>query len=595
MCGIAGFFGKGDAAVVPRMLDALHHRGPDDQHVICGDGFAFGAARLSIVDVEGGRQPLTNEDGSVVAVQNGELYNFPVVRAALLERGHHLRTRTDTEILPHLWEEHGRDLPQQVDGMFAIAVWDRRQRVGLLARDRLGKKPLYYWPQNGTVYFASELKALLAIPGFSRRLNLEALHHYLSYKHVPHPLTIFSGVWMLPPAHRLVFEADSAPSISRYWSLSFAPENGGGVDEHEAVDELLARMRRAVRRRLMSDVPVGFFLSGGIDSSLTTALAAEAASSPIKTFTLTYADEATTTGKEADRKWARWVAERFATDHHEETIAVENYPASIKQILRAFDEPFAGVVSTYFLSERIARHVKVAVAGDGADELFGSYRSHRIAAGAEAYPTGSGDADWVWRARLLVMTDQEKARLYSPDVRTTLQDVSTHEHLRQVFDGLTARDPLNRMLEAEFRGIFPDQVLTFVDRLSMAHSLEVRSAFLDTEVVEYVARLPGTLKIHNGETKYILKQAAARFFPDAMIRRPKEGFLMPLSDWILRDLEPWVRRTLSPERLALHKLFDQQRVGELVDQLYQPGSDYTLVNKVMALVIFQEWYELYLS
>ena len=215
MCGIAGFFGKGDAAVIPRMLDALHHRGPDDQHVICGDGFAFGAARLSIMDVEGGRQPLTNEDGSVVAVQNGELYNFPVVRAALLERGHHLRTRTDTEILPHLWEEHGRDLPQHVDGMFAIAVWDRTQRVGLLARDRLGKKPLYYWPQNGTVYFASELKALLAIPGFSRRLNLEALHHYLSYKHVPHPLTIFSGVWMLPPAHRLVFEADAAPAISR--------------------------------------------------------------------------------------------------------------------------------------------------------------------------------------------------------------------------------------------------------------------------------------------------------------------------------------------------------------------------------------------
>ena len=577
------------------MLAALHHRGPDDQHIVSGEQFALGAARLSIVDVAGGRQPLTNEDGTVVAAQNGELYNFPVARPALVARGHQLHTRTDTELIPHLWEDHGERLPEHIDGMFAIAVWDSRQQIGLLARDRMGKKPLYYWEHGGALYFASELKALLTVPGFERRLNLEALHHYLGYKHVPHPLTIFDGVRMLPPAHRLVFRPGAPPAVSRYWQLSFAT-NGRVPDEAEVVEELLARMRRAVRRRLMSDVPVGFFLSGGIDSSLTTALAAEESPGPIKTFTLTYAGGSTTAGKEQDRRWARWVAERYATEHHEETISVSGYPDSIRKILRAFDEPFAGVVSTYFLSQRMAQHVKVAVAGDGADELFGSYRSHRTAAGMELPPAGArAESDWSWRSDLLVMSDEEKCALYAPDVRAALAGVSTREHMRAAFASLSARDPLNRVLEAEFHGIFPDQVLTFVDRLSMAHSLEVRSAFLDTEVVEYVAQLPGSLKIHNGETKYVLKQAAARYFPEEMIRRPKEGFLMPVTEWILGDLQPWVRETLSPARLALHRIFDPVRVGALVDRVYAPGADYRSVNRVLALVIFQEWYEMYLA
>ena len=235
MCGIAGFFGNGDRDVVPAMLAALHHRGPDDQHIVSGDRFAIGAARLSIIDVTGGRQPLTNEDGTVIAAQNGELYNFPVARPALLARGHRLRTHTDTELLPHLWEDHAERLPQHIDGMFAVAVWDSRQQVGLLARDRMGKKPLYYWEHGGALYFASELKALLTIPGFERRLNLEALHHYLGYKHVPHPLTIFEGVRMLPPAHRLLFRPGAEPQVARYWQLSFA-SNAHVPDEREVVD-----------------------------------------------------------------------------------------------------------------------------------------------------------------------------------------------------------------------------------------------------------------------------------------------------------------------------------------------------------------------
>lgn len=577
----------------------------------------MGATRLSIVDVAGGRQPLTSEDGTVLASQNGELYNFPELRPVLVERGHRFETHTDTEVLPHLWEEYGTRLPEQVQGMFAIAVWDERQQVGLLARDRMGKKPLYYWEHDGALYYASELKALLVVPGFERRLNLEALHHFLSYKHVPHPLTILEGVRMLPPAHRLVWTPSGGARVERYWQLSFAQAEGPEPDEEEIVDGLLARLKTAVRRRLMSDVPVGFFLSGGIDSSLTTALAAEVSPSRVETFTLIYAGEATTAGKEQDRHWARWVADRYQTDHHEEAIAVADYPARLREILKAFDEPFAGVVSTYFLAEAMARHVKVAVSGDGADELFGSYLSHRLAGPlarlGEYRRTGDPDLvrpfesridylasletahDWEWRARLLVMDEAEKARLYAPAVREVMRTHSTPAHLARAFESLSARDPLNRVLEAEFGGIFPDQVLTFVDRLSMAHSLEVRSPFLDTDVVEYVAALPGRWKIRNGETKYILKQAAARLFPDAMVRRPKEGFLMPITQWVLGDLQPWIRATLAPERLRLHGLFDPVEVGRLIDRLQAPGADHHAVNRVLALAVFQEWYELYLA
>ena len=617
MCGICGVFGLGDVDTVRAMLGTLTHRGPDDEHAVSGRDFALGACRLSIVDVEGGRQPVSNEDGTVWAAQNGELYNFPTLRRDLLARGHRFASRCDTETLPHLYEEHGAELATKIDGMFAVAVWDDAGKVGILARDRMGKKPLYYHQHRGALYFASEIKALLRIPGFERRIDLEALHHYLSYKHVPHPLSIFEGVRMLPPAHLLVYRPGAPPAIRRYWDVDFSPSTEAAeMTEGEIVDRLLELLRRGVERRLMSDVPIGFFLSGGIDSSLSTALAAELSTGPVKTFTLTYAEGSTTAGKEQDRRWARWVAERYDTEHHEETIAFGDYPDSLRRILRCFDEPFAGVVSTYFLAQLISRHVKVAIAGDGADELFGSYLSHRLALPLANYAeyARSGDvslirpfetqpdflarlapmADWEWRHELMVFTDEEKSRLWAPDVSAAMGGFSTREHLRQLFARLSATDPVNRILEAEFRTIFPDQVMTFVDRLSMAHSLEVRTAFLDTEVVQFVAGLPGPLKMRGGESKYLLKQAALRYFPEEMVFRPKEGFVMPVTDWLLHGLEDYVRGTLSPSRMAKHALFDSDRVQALVDELYRGQHDYRFVNKVLSLVVFQEWHDLYM-
>jgi asparagine synthase (glutamine-hydrolysing) len=617
MCGICGVFGRGDRATVEAMLDTLVHRGPDDAFVVGGESFSLGARRLSIVDVEGGRQPMSNESATVWAAENGELYNHPQLRPRLLAGGHILHTHCDTEVLPHLYEEHGTDLPRYIDGMFAVAVWDDTKKIGLLARDRMGKKPLYYCQRGDQLFFASEIKALLKIPGFIREINLDALHHFLSLKHVPHPLSIFKGVSILPPAHRLVFEPGKPLRIERYWDVGFdVRADYEQLAEEEMVDRFLALLKQGVTRRLMADVPIGFFLSGGLDSSLSTALAAEVSPGRIKTFTLAYANESTTPGKEADRRWARWVAEKYGTEHHEETIEFSNFPDSLRKILICFDEPFAGVVSSYFLSQLIARHVKVALAGDGADELFGSYLSHRLAQPLAHYPRylESGDPDlirpfesrpdylaslagedWEWRSKLLVYSEEEKQALYAPDVAAALAATSTRELMRDMFASLTATDPLNRVLEAEFKTIFPDQVLTYVDRLSMAHSLEVRTAYLDTDVVEFVAALPGRVKIKQGETKYLLKRAALRYFPAEMVNRPKEGFLMPVTQWFLNDLQDYVRATLSPDRLSSHGFFRQAEVDRLIDRLYQPGSDHTHVNKVLALVVFQEWYELYMS
>jgi asparagine synthase (glutamine-hydrolysing) len=626
MCGICGVFGRGNREVVESMLATLGHRGPDDSFAVGGEAFGLGARRLSIVDVAGGRQPMSNETGTVWAAENGELYNYQRIRARVIDGGHTLHTRCDTEVLPHLYEEYGTDLPRHIDGMFAVAVWDDARKIGLLARDRMGKKPLYYYQSGDQLYFASEIKALLRVPGFVREINLDALHHFLSLKHVPHPLSIFKRIAMLPPAHRLVFTPDAPSRVERYWDVSFEVRPGTDhMDEEELVDEFLALLRRAVERRFMSDVPIGFFLSGGLDSSLSTALAAELCPAHIKTFTLTYSNDSTTPGKEQDRRWARWVAEKYETDHHEEPIEFSSFPDNLRNVLRCFDEPFAGVVSSYFLSQAIARHVKVALAGDGADELFGSYLSHRLAqplANFSAYlesgdvslirpfddrpdylasllngasPADARPRDWAWRSKLLVFTEDEKRALYAPDVDRAVDAASTPELLRETFDALTTRDPLNRVLEAEFRTIFADQVLTYVDRLSMAHSLETRTAYLDTDVVQFVAGLPGRLKIRNGETKYLLKKAALRYFPAEMVFRPKEGFLMPVTEWILSDLQPYVRETLCASRLSAHRLFRESAVDALVDAVYRPGADYRDVNKVLALLVFQEWYELYMT
>lgn len=610
MCGIAGVFGVRAPEVVDRMLRVLAHRGPDDQHRVAGDGYTLGARRLSIIDLSGGRQPLPGSDAARVWVaQNGEVYNFQERRDELKRQGHVFQTRCDTEVIAHLYEAHGAEFPRFMEGMFAVSLWDEKTRTGYLVRDRSGKKPLYYTVHDGALWYASEIKALLQVPGIRREVNREALHHYLSYKNVPSPLTIFEGIHILPPAHMLTWSEGRIASITRYWRLDWTPFEGDPTEE-ELATELVRLLKQAVRRRLVSDVPIGFFLSGGVDSSLSTALAAEEAGGRIRTFTLTYGDDSTTPGKELDLKCARVIAQQYGTDHLEERIDFSHFTEDLPGILSHFDEPFGGVVSTYFLSRLISKHVKVALSGDGSDELFGSYLSHRIAGpiaelvaarreGREPGDLGHfadnrefleriAEADEAdWRYKLLVFNDEEKTELLGPSA------YSTKEHLRQAFRGLTARDPVNRILEMEFGTQLPDQVLAFVDRLSMAHSLEIRTGFLDTDVMEFAARIPGRFKIHGTEVKSVLKRAARGFLPDMAIDRPKEGFVMPVNQWLNTWLFDYAARALAPERLQVHGFFDAGYVGSLLER-FRAGET-RFANKILNLLCFQVWHEIYME
>ncbi len=614
MCGIAGVFGKADPATVEAMLHRVAHRGPDDEFLVSGQRFSLGARRLAILDVEGGRQPLSNETGTVWVAQNGEIYNFPELRPALEAKGHRFRTRTDTEVIPHLYEDWGTEFPARLLGMFAIGLWDDARETGSLTRDHTGKKPLYFLETPGALYFASEIKCLLAVPGFTRRINPTAIHHFLSYKHVPAPDTAFEGIKSLGPGQTLTWSASQGVSISTYWTLSWAPDPGWDhMDEAEIALRLVARLKEGVRRRLLSDVPIGFYLSGGLDSSLSTALAAMLSPGRIKTFTLTYDAESSTPGKAEDARWARAVAEQYGTEHHEERISVGSFAEEFPAILRHFDQPFSGVVASFFLSRLIGQHVRVALSGDGADELFGSYLSHRLAGVIDDYVTRGPSAlrqAWFqdsaslveaiadldparWRARLAVFGEAEKRAMYTPDFAAAVGSASSDAHLASYFARPTAMDPLNRVLEAEFRGIFPDQVLAFVDRLSMAHSLETRTAYLDREFVELAASLPARLKIRNGENKYVLKVAAAPYLPPALVRRPKEGFVMPVNRWLMSGLEDFTARVLDPARVRAAGLVRPEAVTELVRRCQ--AGDGALANRVLSLIALHVWWSDYLG
>ncbi len=618
MCGIAGVFGTRAPEVVATMLKVLAHRGPDDQHVVHGDGYTLGARRLSIIDLDHGRQPLCEDQKTVWAAQNGEIYNFRELREELFARGgHRFATHGDTELLPHMYRAYGVDFPKKLEGMYAVSLWDEKERRGLLARDRSGKKPLYYMEHEGCLWYASEIKALLTVPGFQRRLNHEAVHHFLSYKNVPAPMSIFEGISILRPGHRLLWENGRIVSNEAYWKLDWTPFEEP-LTEDELAEELTRRLKVAVKRRLVSDVPIGFFLSGGIDSSLSTALAAELAPDRIKTFTLTYSQDSSTPGKELDLKCAREIAQRYGTDHHEEQMNFSDFQREFPAILSHFDEPFGGVVSTYFLSRLISKHVKVAISGDGSDELFGSYLSHRIARPiselvaarregrepgdlghfAEGQPRefleriASGDeADW--RLALCVFSDQDKESLYSSEAKGAFSGFSTAQHLRRTFSTLSATDPTNRILEAEFGTQLPDQVMAFTDRLSMAHSLEIRTAFLDTQVMEFAARIPERFKIANNDVKLILKKAARPFLPASAIDRPKEGFVLPVNQWLQGWLFDYAKAALAPSELARHGLFSAGEVGSLLDRFQ--GGQANLANKILSLLAFQIWHDIYMA
>jgi asparagine synthase (glutamine-hydrolysing) len=618
MCGICGFTGKANEVVLKRMTNIIIHRGPDEDGFYSDGKVNLGIRRLSIIDVETGHQPIHNEDESIWTGFNGEIYNFLELRRELEEKGHRFYTdHSDTEVIVHLYEEYGDDFLHKLNGMFAICLWDKKEDKLLLIRDRMGVKPLFYALISDTLIFGSEIKAILAHPLYSSGINYEAIWHYFTFKNIPCPLTAFKGIYSLSPGEIVTFSRGTI-SRQRWWKIRF--QENEGYDEEYVREKILALLEDAIRIRMRSDVPFGAYLSGGVDSSSIVALMTRFSDTPIKTFALGYEDELK--NKEADLFHARRVSQAYNTEHYEYIMSYKELVDDVGDVIKAFDQPFSGTISTYFLTKLITKHVKLALSGDGADELFGSYLSHRVAGPIyhfrrlcdkirsnaltegekrlfsscdmgfleELYDKSKGD-EVTWRYKLYVFSDEEKDTLLCGNFKSGINHGNSFDFLNQQFRTLTARDPLNRILEMEWNTQLPDQVLAFVDFLSMAHSVEIRSPFLDYRVVEFVATIPSSMKIRNGNVKDILKKTVEPLLPEGITERPKEGFVLPIFDWMVEKFKDYSMEILSEKRLRKHNLLNIDIVKDILQGFY--SGNRSNAGKVWNLMMFQIWWDRY--
>jgi asparagine synthase (glutamine-hydrolysing) len=616
MCGICGVVQVGgeprelvSAEQLDAMTDAMTHRGPNDRGTYAAPGIALGVRRLSIVDVEGGHQPFLNEEGSVVAIQNGELYNHADIRGELGRDGHAFASRCDTEILPHLYERDGARFPKQLHGKFGIAVWDERRRRAILARDRMGVKPLYWARVGDLVVFASELKAVLASGFIEPELDPEAIDLYLSLGFIPGPRTPLVGVRKLAPGSALTIDAGEVRE-EPYWTYPEPNSDPQPRSIAEYADELLELLRDAVRDRLMSDVPLGAMLSGGLDSSLIVALMAETSSSPVNTFAVGFREDEA--NELAD---ARRVSETFGCEHHELELSVTENALELDELAWHLDEPIADLSALGFdvLSRLAAQHVTVALAGQGADELFGGYTKHRAAAQLRpflALPPAlrGGLASLPWPSprlrrgfealaardpsqRLLAMSGRLMNSSRSELYRGQLTDVpvdnvwSTVEAIRAGVDG----DPLAMTLYLDARVGLVDDMLLYFDKTSMAHSLEVRVPFLDHRLVEWAARVPSAMKVHRGVTKRVLKEAGIRLLPPETVNKRKVGFFRSaLEVWLDAQLDGTGAERLRARDAAYRDFLDGAAVERLLaDYRREPSEDRSRL--LFAILLLESW------
>ncbi|MEJ7576973.1 MAG: asparagine synthase (glutamine-hydrolyzing) [Pyrinomonadaceae bacterium] len=583
MCGIAGFIerridGSPDGqqkrgAVLDRMCRVIAHRGPDDQGLMVKDGVALGMRRLSIIDLAGGHQPISNEDGTVTVVFNGEIYNYRELQRELERRGHRFRTDSDTETIVHAYEEYGAKCLDHFRGMFAFALWDERARKLFVARDRVGKKPLYYTltPQ-GTFVFGSELKCLLAHPSVKAELSPEALDAYLTFGYVPDPLSIFRDVHKLLPGHYLTF-ADGRITTQQYWDFEYrVVEEGRAAEDY--LEELRQLLDEAVRVRLVSDVPLGAFLSGGVDSSTIVGLMTRAMNQPVKTFSIGFNEDSY-----SELKYARLTAKHFGTDHHE-FIVTPDICQIVDELVWHFDEPFAdsSAIPTYMVSKLAREHVTVALSGDGGDELFAGYtrylsdqsrrgfaqlprflRQGVMQALSRSLPHGARGRNYIYNIALdpldryidsiSTFTNLTKKSLYTGDFRHKLNGrTDMHTRFREQAAQVKSGEHLDRLLYIDSKTYLPGDILTKVDRMSMAVSLEARVPLLDHKLIEFVTRIPASLKMKGRETKHIFKEAVRGLVPDEILDRPKQGFGVPIQHWINEQLRGRIRETLTAAR-----------------------------------------------
>ena len=596
MCGICGVVGSGAAdyhPVVGEQLSRLHHRGPDARGEFGSSAGGIAQNRLAIIDLVTGDPPITNEDESVAVVLNGEIYNYREIRSDLAAREHAFRSHGDTEVIAHLAEDVAPvQLARRLQGMFAFAIWDETRRRLVLGRDRLGKKPLFYWSGGGRLVFGSEIKALLADPGVPRRLDVSAIPAYLTFGYAPTPRTFFDGIRSLPPGHVLTFEPGSEPVLERYWEPPVAGRDGAAthdVSADDAAGEVRRLLEAAVRRRLVSDVPLGAFLSGGIDSSTVVALMAAELDRPVQTFTIGFEDR---DGYD-ERPYARLAARRHATDHHEFVVRPDAVDL-VERLVWHHDQPFgdSSAIPTFLLSEVTRRHVTVALSGDGGDELFAGYERFAAGLAARRYAALPGVVQHGIRATLALLPPrslggragslQRFARVaelglpdayrswisYVPDdERASLLDGGGDdwgiEDYRATWRSSEGARTLDRLLDLNLRTYLLDDLLVKADRMSMAHGLEVRSPFLDAELLTYASRLHPRLKARGVSLKRVLKTAVADLVPAEIISRPKRGFGVPLDRWFRQDLRSYLRVTLGAGDARVKR----HLVPEAVDRL----------------------------
>ena len=599
------------------MCGAIEHRGPDSRGIHIDDGVGLGIQRLRVIDLVSGDQPIFNEDRSVAVVLNGEIYNHRELRRRLEAKGHCFSTQSDTEVIVHLYEEVGVDFVDSLVGMFAVAVWDARERQLVLARDRVGKKPLFYAERDGVLSFASELQSLLEDERISRSVDYEALDIYLALRYVPSPLTAFKDVRKLSPAHRLVFR-DGRSWTEAYWHLDYVPKRVV-KDERELCEELRALLKTAVRRRLIADVPLGAFLSGGIDSAAVVAAMAEESTGPVKTFSIGFDNE-----RVNELPQARIVADRFGTEHHE-FMVTPNAIELLPKIIRHHGEPFADATSipTFYLSEVTRQHVTVALTGDGGDEIFGGYTRYvanlasarvsglplplrqALARIGTAVPANGRIDSWPSRIRRVAETlpldnptryfaymshlsGLRRGEIYTESFRESLGVARAQEVIVDAWREASATDVLDKMLDTDVRTYLPDDLLTKVDIASMSCSLEARSPLLDHELMEFVASLPTSEKIRGKEKKVIFRRALRGWVPDEILDAPKRGFHPPLADWLRGELGGFAREVLLDPIARERGHFRPDRVAALIDQHAKGAQDHS--QGIWRLMIYELWH-----
>jgi asparagine synthase (glutamine-hydrolysing) len=635
MCGIAGIVDlKGrpvERPLLERLCTRLAHRGPDDEGFHFDRNVALGQRRLSIIDLSSGRQPMSNEDGTVWVTFNGEIYNFLELRGELEVHGHRFATRSDTEVIVHAFEQYGTGCLERFRGMFAFAIWDQRRRLLFLARDRVGKKPLFYAQADSQFVFASELQALLQHPRVRRELDPAALDEYLTYGYIPAPRTAFRNVFKLPPAHFLTLElpeeavGTTDPKVDSYWRLEYTPKLD--LDEDEAAEGLLEVLTEAVRQRLIADVPLGALLSGGVDSSVVVALMSRLSDRPVKTFSIGFDDKAFN-----ELPYARLVARRYGTDHHELIVRARALDV-LPTLVRHYGEPFAdsSAIPSYYVAQLTRRHVTVALNGDGGDESFAGYERYLGSGLADRYqkiprpvrvgmieplaaliPGALPRRNRLGQAKRFLQvaaqpaarrylrwvsyfTPEQKQNLYTPEFRAQLGEHEGGSWLLRQFDDVRREgcNHLDVLLATDVRSYLPYDLLVKMDIATMANSLEARSPFLDHKVMEFAARLPGRFKLRGGTLKYLLKKVARKLLPAQVLDRRKMGFGMPVGNWMRGELRPLLDDLLLSSRALARGYFRPEAVQQLVKENANGPHDHS--NQLWSLLWLELWHREFLD